>query len=180
MHDDPVPGADIVVPGVGLGIFLPVIGPAGGPPVTDHLRYVAQGHPAAEGPVRSPGGKIDPVLEVVPVPALVVEPGPGTAKELPLHGIGRTVALVIADGGDEFRRGELGEIMEDPLSVQTQPEAALRHVFFMGQHGAQMSEEALRQCFLLKCVGFHAVNDSTILRKKHEKLPAGSGIQRTV
>ena len=106
MHNDVTACFCIVIPGVALPVVSAVVRHAGGAAVADHFGKVAHRHLAAVGNLRRQGREVNPVFKMVPVPAFVVQPCAGAAEQLPLDGVGRTEALIIADAGNKFGRGK--------------------------------------------------------------------------
>src|SRR5699024_9021197 len=133
-----VPGPVVVLPGGGVGVLLPLVDLAGRDPVAEHLHHVVHRHLHAAHPVVPRGGVVDPVLQVVLVPALVVEPGGGPACLQPLDLIGAPVPLVVPGSDAELRGAVLAQVVEQPLAVQPHPEAIFHHPQLVGGDGPQM------------------------------------------
>ena len=67
----------------GAGIVLPLVHLAGGDAVADHLGHVFKGHFVAHQAFLLVRRHVDPILVVVFVPSLVVQPGLGESHDLP-------------------------------------------------------------------------------------------------
>ena len=76
-------------------------------------------------------GVVDPIFQVVLVPALVVQPGRAVSFGLALGVVGAASALPVLGTGPELHRRELAQIMGQPLPVQPAAEAVLHHQHFM-------------------------------------------------
>jgi hypothetical protein len=58
---------------------------------------------------------VDPVFQMVPVPALMVQPGRGVAKHLPLGSVWASGAGVVFRTDSKFRPRILAQIVQQPL-----------------------------------------------------------------
>ena len=76
VDDDVADGVLIIVVGRGVGILLALIDTAGGHPVTEHLCHIFLGHlaPAHVHAALGIEAIVDPILEVMAVATLVVQP----------------------------------------------------------------------------------------------------------
>jgi len=149
--------ADIMLPCHGRPVVVPVIGNAGSSAVTDHLRQIAHRHLVAIDKPSGLVGVVDPVLKVVLVSALVVQPGFGAAViDQTLDSIGRTVTVIIADTGPELKRRELGKVMKDALTIKAKPETSLRHILFMCADCQEVTAQTVPECSCLKSIAVHS------------------------
>ena len=94
-------------------------------PVADHLGHIPQRHLIAHQALLLMVGNVNPILIMMLIPALMVEPGPGIPHGLTLSRIGTAVSLIIPDPGPELFRAVLGKIMGKPLPVKANLEAML-------------------------------------------------------
>ena len=96
-----------ILPGTAVAVILPPVDLAGRDPITEHLRHIAVGHAAADQAVRILEIIIHPVLEVMLVPSLVMQPGGRDARRQSLHPVRALGSLVVADAGPKLRRAVL-------------------------------------------------------------------------
>src|SRR5699024_2322724 len=95
VEDQMVPAAVVVFPRAGVGIAVAHIVLAGGDTVADHFRHIPRGHPHTAQRMVAGGRVVDPVFQMVPVAALVVQPGGAVAFGLALGVVGAAVALPV-------------------------------------------------------------------------------------
>ncbi|CAN4010851.1 Cell division protein FtsL, partial [Dysosmobacter welbionis] len=95
---------------------------AGGQTVAEHLRHIFSRHLHTYDPFAG-GAVIRPILKVVAVAALVVEPGGAVSMFLPLGVVWAVIPLEVFRPGKELHRGVLGQVMGQALPVQPQAEA---------------------------------------------------------
>ena len=129
-----------IVVGRGIGILVPLVDPAGGDAVAEHLRHVFFRHLAAahgHRAVRS-DAVVDPVLKVVAVAALVVQPGQAHAGLAALLIVGAAEALVVFGAAPELRGTVLAQVVGQALPIQAQLEAVAPHQPAMAVYGFQM------------------------------------------
>jgi len=150
MNNDQMSGAGIIVPCIRLGIFAAVVGDAGGSPVADHFRHIAEGHLAGERAIHRLSHKVDPVLVMVSVPALMMQPCLGIAVDAAVDGIGGPVAVIVIDTRQKFRGRIFGKIMQKTLPVQPDLKTALTYVFPVDVYSLQMTGKALPPAHFLK------------------------------
>ena len=121
MHQKLRPAAPVILQGGSVRIVVSLIDLTGGDPVHQHLDHIAAGHLDRDQDLSvdlAPQVVVHPVLVVVAVAALMVEPGAGVADGLPLRVVGAAVALPVSGADHEFRRRELGQVMQDSLAVE--------------------------------------------------------------
>ena len=152
-----------------LKVLAPVY-PAGGQAVTEHLRHILFGHLHADDAL-APNAVIRPVLKVVTVPALVVEPGGAVSPLPPLSVIGAAVPLEIFYACPELDGGILRQVMGQSLPVKAQTEAILPHQAAVMADGFQMAPEV--QETSLRFFRF-MVQYSTAAIKRREKFSHGT------
>ena len=63
---------------------------------------------------------------------LVVQPGHGISLCPPFRSDGGRVPLEVADGGDQFSRGELAEVMDQSLQGDPDPTAVFENHVTVG------------------------------------------------
>ena len=130
----------IVVVGRGIGVFVPLIDPAGGNTVAEHFRHVFLGHLAAahEHLAVLPDAVVDPVLKMVAVAALVVEPGQAEACLPPLLVVGGAIALVVSGAPPELHWRVFGQIVGQTLPNQPQLHTVVTHQCAVAPDGIPM------------------------------------------
>ena len=133
-------GAVKVVVGGGVGVFFALVDPAGGDAVAEHLRYIFFRHFAAAHGHGAVGADavVDPVLEVMAVAALVVQPGQAHAGFAALLVVGAAKALVILGAAPELRGAVLAQVMGEALPIQAQTKAVVPHQAAVASDGFQM------------------------------------------
>ena len=137
VHHPGIPAVLQVVQRIPVRIILSVIDPAGGNPIQTQLYHIAGGHGVAhEHHVTA--AVVDPVFQMVLVPALVMEPCGRVAQLFPLSGIGASGAGIILGPHTELCGGILAHIMHQPLPDEPHPEAVLHHQKLMVRNGLKV------------------------------------------
>ena len=119
----------VVVVGGGVRICVALIDPAGGDPVAEHLRHIFFRHFASadiDGPIL-PAAVVDPVLKVVAVAPLVVQPRQTHAVFQALLVVGAAPALVVFYAPPKLRGAVFAQVVGQTLPHQTQLEAIVPH-----------------------------------------------------
>ena len=129
----------VVVPGGGVGVFLLLVDLAGGDAVAEHFYHVVDRYLHAAHFVAQLRGVVDPVLQVVPVSSLVVEPGGGIALLQAFYFVRAPGALVVFDGGEKFDGGVFAQVVEEALLVEARLEAVFHNTEFMGSYGFEVA-----------------------------------------
>ena len=115
-----------------IRIIFPVVDLGGSDPVHQHLRHITPWHLHALNRVsRLVDTVIEPVVEMMLVSALVVEPGGGIALRPPFCVVGASETLIIFTTHEKLAGRIFAHIVKQPLAVQTHPETALRHKNFV-------------------------------------------------
>ena len=130
----------VVFPRGGIGVFFAQIDLAGRHPVADHLADIPQRHLHA-GHAGFIGAVVDPVFEVVLVPALVVEPRRGVALGVPLGLVGAVVALIVDAAGDKLRGAVFAQVVGQALLVQAAFKAVFHHQQLVAGDGLKMASD---------------------------------------
>ena len=130
----------VVLPRRGVGVFLLLIHPAGGDAVAEHLCHVFFGHlaPADVHAAVLSQTVVDPVLKVVEVAALVVQPRQADAVGDALGVVGTAVALIVLHAAPELGGAVLAQVVGQALPDQTKLPAIVPHQTAMGVDGVQM------------------------------------------
>ena len=97
---------------VGVGVLE--IDPARRDPVAEHLGQIPRRHPDAPHPAAVFRLVVDPVLQMMPVAPLVVEPCGAVPLGPALGVIGAAVALIVPHPGPKFRRLYLDRSWQSP------------------------------------------------------------------
>ena len=139
VEDVVVLAVGVVLPRGGVGVALLLVGLAGRHPVAEHLHHVPHRHLHAAHAVVQRLVIVDPVLQVVLVAALVVEPGGGHAGGQPLRLVGAAVPLEVPRPHQKLPGPIFAQIVEQALTVQPHPEAQAHHPRLVGGDGFQMS-----------------------------------------
>lgn len=100
-----------VLQGVALLIILAVVYAAGGYTVAAHFRSVVKGHFYGDVLALAPRHYVEPILPVVAVSSLVVEPCGAVALFLPLRLVGGALAGKIFYSGNKFAGAEFGKVV---------------------------------------------------------------------
>ena len=110
---------------------------AGGQTVAEHLRHIFSRHLHTYDPFAG-GAVIRPILKVVAVAALMVQPRQADAVFLALLVVGTAVPLVIPGAAPELRGTIFAQIMGQALPHQPQPQAVVPHQTPVAAYRAQM------------------------------------------
>ena len=89
-------------------------------------------------------GEICPVFEMVLVSALVVHPGKRVAFFFSFFGTGASVALIVFHTDLKLRRGELGQVVSEPLPQDAGFDAVPQYHMTMRTDGFYMSEKSFQ------------------------------------
>ena len=137
VHQGTFLGHQKVLQGGAIRVLLSPVDFAGGNAIHHHLRQIPPGH---WNRLVLAGGRIQicPVLVVMPVPALVMQPGGRITLFLPLCSIGTADSLVIFGSGPKLRRGVLGKVMGQPLTDESDPETVYHHQKPVAGNGFKM------------------------------------------
>lgn len=130
-----------------IGI-LPV-GLGGRNPVHEHLRHIPPGHRNRANRKLSALCRfyvvVGPVLVVVAVMALVMDPGLGIALDHPLSVVGTLLAVLVkVDAVEKFHRCKLGQVMGQTLPVEANLKAAFCHQSLVVKDGSQVTDDLFR------------------------------------
>ena len=109
-----------------VSIAFPLIGHTGSPSVHNHLYQIPPGH--MQGFILA-GFLVDirPIFVMVTVSAFVVHPRLTIALFLTLCGVGATCSLIESCAGEEFCGRVFGQIVGEPLPIQSHLEAACHY-----------------------------------------------------
>ena len=134
--------ADIVVIRRGVGVLVLEVGPARRDAVAEHLGDVAQRHfaPAHVRLSVLPDAVVDPILEVMAVASLVMQPGKAHAVLLALGVVRTAVALVIFRAAPELAGRVLAQVVQQSLPVKAETKAVSAHQVPMMRDGLEMCQ----------------------------------------
>src|SRR5699024_4739589 len=113
--------------------------PAGGNPIHKHLNNIPDRHPHSCQNSAAVQAVVNPVLIMMLISSLMMQPGGGTSFIFPLCIVRAPVALIISAAYPEFCPAVFGKIMQQPLPVQPHPEAIFHYKEFMLCDRAEVS-----------------------------------------
>ena len=142
MDEDMAARLFVVVVGRGVGVFAALIDLAGGNAVTEHFGYIFERHfaPAHVGLSVLPDAVVDPILEVMAVASLVMQPGKAHAVLLALGVVRTAVALVIFRAAPELAGRVLAQVVQQSLPVKAETKAVSAHQVPMMRDGLEMCQ----------------------------------------
>ena len=116
MDDIVIDRVCIVIIRIAVAVGSTAIGLAGGYAVAEHLYYILNGHfhAAHTGAV---GSVVDPVLQMMLIPALMMQPCRAVALFAAFDLVRAAVALIIFCTGGKLHRTELAQIVRQSLPV---------------------------------------------------------------
>ena len=134
MHDDIFLISGKICVGCRIRVVPSLVDLRGRDPVHDHLRQVIHWHLHADDlPVVLRCGHIGPVLEVMLISPLVMEPCGGISLFFLLRRVWTPRSLIILHAGLKFLPGILRQIVEQPLFKKSNLKAAFHdHQLVMG------------------------------------------------
>ena len=123
-----------------IGIVVALIDFGGADAVEDHFGDVAAGHFSARERtvLRRIHAVVNPVLEMVFVPSLVMQPGRRDTGCLPLRVIRAARALEIFGPDQKLRRRELRQVVRNALIVKACAEAVFPYELFVLHDGEKV------------------------------------------
>ena len=122
-----------------IGIVFTFVVLAGGHSVAEHFLQIPQRH-FHRLVLFGLGIHVVPVFKMVPVSALVVEPGGGIAEQLSFPFVGASGALIIPHTGEKFRGGEFGQVVGQSPQRNPASYGILPHQLFVVRNGLEMAD----------------------------------------